>query len=498
MSEVISSESASENLISCAVFLADRVRSAEARAAALQPVIERFLEREDVDSAAEYADSIGDPFLRDRMLIRVIARCVELKDDEYARQLVDAIEEDGARASAKETLALQLAGRGDFEEAIAIAEELVHSAEAYAGIAVNLAIRGEHGRAIEVLDRVDFYNSRVDALVEIAAVRLRNGETAGAVEVLEKALSDCDEIEFEEDRIRSYLRLGAAFVETERKDRAIESLEKARQLAERIEGPHRDNLLAGIAVAFLAAGSVDLADRCLDLVIDKTQMASALVGFSRIYREEEDPDEALDAVEEALAILRSEGDKEIRNSKARYQVFKDIAIEFAWVGKFERAMEIAQQNPDPALVRNALVNISQISVLRGEDELSQQALAALGSEVDRVWGLLSASDAKEAADAREDAVALLDEAYGESESIPQQIVKAEIRTEIAKRYHHYGLEDRAREAAAECLAVVPQIMGDSNRAIALCDLSNLYDKYDYEVTAEDREVLEHVIRQSLA
>lgn len=498
MSEVISSESASENLISCAVFLADRVRSAEARAAALQPVIERFLEREDVDSAAAYADSIGDPFLRDRMLIRVIAKCVEMRDDEYARQLVDAIEEDGARASATETLALQLAGRGDFDEAVKVAEDLVHSAEAFGGIAVNLAIKGEYARALEVLDRVDFYNSRVDALVEIAAVRFKNGEAAGAVEVLENALADCDEIEFEEDRIRAYLRLGAAFVETDRKDRAIESLEKARQLAEGIEGAHRDNLLAGVAIAFLSAGSVDLADRCLDLVADKTQMASALVGFSRIYLEEEDAEEALDAVEEALAILRSEGDKEIRNSKARYQVFRDIAIEFARVGKFERAMEIAQQNPDPALMRNALVNISQISVLRGEDELARQALAALGSEVDKVWGLLSASDAKESTGAREDAVALLDEASEESESIPQQIVKAEIRTEIAKRYQHYGLGDRAREAAAQCLAAVPEIMGDSNRAIALCDLSNLYDKYDYEVTGEDREVLEHVIRQSLA
>ena len=40
--------------------------------------------------------------------------------------------------------------------------------------------------------------------------------------------------------------------------------------------------------------------------------------------------------------------------------------------------------------------------------------------------LISAADAKESAGAREDAVSLLDEAAEETESIPQQIMKAEI------------------------------------------------------------------------
>lgn len=497
MTEQISSESATENLISCAVFLADKVRSAESRAAALQPVIERFLAKGDVDSAAEYADSIGDPFLRDRMLIRVVAKCAELNDDEYGKQLIDAVEEDGAKSSAAEAFALQQAARGDFDEAVATAEELVHSAEAFAGIAVNLAAKGEYSKAMGVLENVDFYSSRVDALVEIAALRLSKEDGAGAIETLEKAYSECSEIEFEEDRIRSFLRLGAGFIEARRKDRAIESLEEARKLAEAIEGPHRDNVVAGVAVAFLAAGSVDLADRCLDLVTDKTQMASALVGFARIYREEGDEEEASDAVEEAHAILMSEGDKEIRNSKLRFQVFKDIAIEFAYVGKFERAMELAQANPDPALVRNALVNISQVSVLLGEDELARQALNALTSEADHVSGLLSASDAKDAAGNREEAIEFLDEAAGLADSIPQNILRAEIRTEMARRYEFYGLSEKARSVAAVCLGEIPEIAGESNRAIALCDLSGVYDKHGYEVTPEDREVLERIVRQSL-
>lgn len=498
MAEEISIESAGENLISCAVFLADNIKSGEARAAALEPLIHRLLDKGDVDLAALYADTIGDPFLRDRMLIRVVAKCVEIDDEEYGRQLVDAVEEDRARSTALETFALQKAAKGDFEEAIRIAEDLSHSSEAFAGIAVNLAAKGEEQRALEILDRVDFYSSRIDAMIEIAGIYDRGGKKAESVSMLEKAFEECVNIEFSEDRIRAYLRLGSAFTDAGRNDLAIKALEEGRQIAENIEGPHRDNILADISVGFLLAGSVDLADRTLDLVADKTQLASALVGFSKVYLEEEDTEEAVDAVEEALAILKSEGDKEIRDSKARYGVFANIAIQFAAVGKFERAMEIAQSNPDPQLVKNALVNITQATVLRGEDELARQAVEALPGEADRVGALLSISDAKNSLGKKEEAVAYVVEAEDLIDSVPQLILRAEILTEIAKRFEFYGESEKARAAASHCLAEVPEILGGGNRAAALCDLSEVYEKHNYEVTGEDKEILENVIKLTLA
>jgi len=227
-------------------------------------------------------------------------------------------------------------------------------------------------------------------------------------------------------------------------------------------------------------------------------MAHALVGFSKMYLEDGDGEEAIETVEEAFGIIRSEGEREIRDSKARYQVFGQIAIQFAAVGKFERAMEIAQQNPDPVLVRNALVNIAQVCVLRNEDELARQALAALDSESERVWGLLSASDAKNSVDRKEEAAALLDEASEQLDTVPQLIIRAEIGTEIAKRYQFYGQSEKSRSAASQCLATIQEILGGGNRAIALCELSDLYEKHGFEESAEDKQVLENIIRQSLA
>ncbi|MCO6509305.1 MAG: hypothetical protein J5I65_00785, partial [Aridibacter famidurans] len=177
---------------------------------------------------------------------------------------------------------------------------------------------------------------------------------------------------------------------------------------------------------------------------------------------------------------------------------KEIAIQFARVGKFERAMEIAQQSPDPALVKNALVNIAQVMILHGEDELARQAINALPGEADRVAALLTSSDAKNSLGLKEEAVKYVDEAEQLVYTVPQQIMRAEILTEIAKRYEFYGESEKARSAASHCLASVPDILGGGNRAAALCDISEVYDKNGYEVSDEDKEVLENVIKLTLA
>jgi tetratricopeptide (TPR) repeat protein len=497
MVEETSVEAAGEDLVSCAVFLADKMRSAEARAVAMQNVIQRFLDKDDVDSAAEYADTIGDPFLRDRILIRVIAKCVAMNDDEYGLQLVDAIEEEGSRAAGLEAFALQKAAKGETDEAIRIAEDLEHSSEAFAGIAVNLAKAGESVRAEEALERIDFFRARVDAMIEIAAFHLKNGDKDRGVKMLERAFAVCDEIEFDEDRIRSYIEAGSRFVEAEKKDRAIAAFDEARKLAEQLDGIHKDNILANISVAFLQSGSVDLADRTLDLVADKTQLGFALAGFSRVYHEDGEEQESLDAAEEAYAILRSETEKQIRDSKARFQVYSSIAVQFARVGKFERAMEMAHEIPDPGLEKSTLVNIAQVCVLRSEDEHFRQAVNALEQESDRVAGFISASDAKSSLGLTEEAIALVDEAAEMLESVPQIISRSELQMEIAGRYHFYGAEGKSRDAATAGLNIVPEILGDGNRAIALCELSEIYDRAGFEVSEAEKEVLEGIVRKAM-
>src|SRR5687767_7384557 len=90
-------EDARENLLSCAAFLAESISSAEGHAEALSEIVPFYLQKNEVDLAAQLADSIDDPFARDRLLMNVAEKCAAIDDDEYAFQLVESIEDSGTQ-----------------------------------------------------------------------------------------------------------------------------------------------------------------------------------------------------------------------------------------------------------------------------------------------------------------------------------------------------------------------------------------------------------------
>ena len=81
---------------------------------------------------------------------------------------------------------------------------------------------------------------------------------------------------------------------------AIEIFDKAKANAETIHGTHRNNLLADIAVVFIEAGSIELADRTLDLIEDKTKIARTLHGFSEEFRDRGEIADADESLEKSL------------------------------------------------------------------------------------------------------------------------------------------------------------------------------------------------------
>lgn len=496
MEEFTTIEEAKNDLLSCAIYLAGNINSNEAQAETIKPIVQRFLEKNDVDNGAHFADVVNDSFVRNQLLIGVIAKCVELEDEEYAWQLIEAIDEYGTQATAKETIALQKAAKGEFEMALEIAGNLEHSSIAYAGIAVEQAREGLETETGETLKLINFNKSRVEALEQIAIHFLKKENNEKAHIFLDQAFLEAEEIEFTEDRIRAYLELANLYTETGVNDKAIECLGKAKSETDKLDGTHRELFNSNIAVGFLKAGSIDLADRTLDEVLDKTQVSNCLLGFSQIFEQDGEREEAIDTLEESYAILKSQQESEIRDSKARYQLFGAIATQFAKLEKTERAIEIAQENPDEFQRNFALTNIAQTSILQGNDEMADLALKGIQSDSQRLSALVAMSDAKNQAEKKDDAVALLNEAATLVEMIPQFIARSETQNELAKRFGFYGELDRSRELASESLSTIEEILGDNNRSIALTELSAIYDKYEFTPSNEDKEVLETLVRKS--
>ncbi len=496
MEDLVTIEAAQNDLLACAVYLAGKISGNETQAEAIKPIVLQYLKKGDVDNAAHLADSVNDSYMRNQLLVAVIGKCIEVDDDEYAFQLIEAIDEYGMQATAKEAIALKEAAKGDFDKAFEIANMLEHSAIAFAGIAVQQVKKGFENEALQTLKAINFHKSRVEALQAMAVYFQEIEQTEKAVEYFEKALQEAELIEFDEDKVRVLFEIANHFIEAGEKDKALATFTKVVAGIKQLNGHHKDGLFSSAAIGLLKAGSLEIADRTLDEVTDKTQIANCLVGFSQVFEKEGERDEALETLEEGYAILKSEQESEIRDSKSRFQLFGAIAVQFARLEKFERALEIAHENPVEFQRNAALTNIAQVSILNGDEASALQSVKGIESDSQRMSAFVAMSDAQNQAENKPKAIELLDEAAVLVETIPQYIARGETQNELSNRYGFYGKIEKAREIASESLQTVEEILGDNNRSIALTDLSVIYDKYDFSLSDKDKEVLALLVKKS--
>lgn len=490
----ISFDQAENDLLSCAAFLAERIRSSDGHASAMQAIVPRYLAKGDVDLAAELANAVDDPFSRDKLLTGIAEKCAELDDNEYAMQLAEAIEDHGMQAQALERVALMMAGKGNVTKASEVAGLMVHPDFVYAGIAVNQAANGDEAGAEDTLRRIEFATARASALQHIAAKQIENKEIDRALASLDQAIVAANEIEHDEEKIRTLCDVGNLFIEAKRNDKAIETFEISRSSAEVLDNIHRDFFLVNCALGFLFAGSAELAESTLDLVTDKTQMASALLGFARDQWSKDQKDVAIDTLDEAYAILSSQRESETRDSRARNGLLASIGAQFVGFGKTERGIEIALENNDPAEQVAALSQIAQMLILRREDEKARQALNLIPEDSDRLLALVALSDAKQKSGEREASLSLLNEAAALVETVPQLAARSTVLNEIAVRFLDHGKTVEARETAFQNLGLISNIRDESSRSVELVRLSAVYEQSEFDLSEPEKAILENLTR----
>ncbi len=493
---LIDIEETQKDLLSCAAFLAEGISSSDGHAAALSEIIPRYIEKGDVDLAAQLANSIDDPFARDKLLMRVAEKCAAIDDDEYAFQLVDAIEDQGSQSMARERIALQKSAKNETAKALEIVENLSHPDDAFADIALHQIIQNDESSAMQTLERIDFPASRATAFQNIGVYFQKEGNSEKATEFFELAVGAAKDIEYYEEKIRALGDVANQFIEIGNKERALELFEDARIFAERIDGVHRDGFLARIAVGFLNAGSIESADQTLDLVADNTQVASCLLGFSRIFAANGDAEEAVETLDEAYQLLKSQRDQDIRDSQSRFSLLGAVAVQFARFEKPERALEIAQENIDEMQQLSALSQIAQVSAALGNDESTKQTLNAIFEDSTRMFTLIGISDAKNSAGDKENSLKFLDEARELCESVPQLASRSEALSEFAVRYQQFGDTEKARKMLHENLDTISQIKDETNRAVNLAKLAMLYEKYDFNLTDAEKAILKEMVRKA--
>lgn len=493
----ISMEEAENNLLSCAAFLAEDVKSAEGYAEAMKAIVPRYIERGDVDLAAGLADTVDDPFVRDRLLMLIAEKCAALDDDDYAFQLADAIEEFGMQEAAREAIAVQKAAKTNFERAEEIAGELSHNSNAYAQIAAHYASQNDDAKAEQTIEKIDFPITKANALQNIALINFNKGSDEKAIELLEKAANAAEEIEHSEEKIRAFYEIGSHFSEIKRNDKAIPVLDKAKANAENLDNVHRDTFLGNIALGFLKAGSLELADRTLDLVNDKTQMANALAAFSQEFWAKDEKAEAVEALEESYSILKSQTEKETRDSRARYSLLATIAVLFAKYEKPERAFETAQENIDETEQISAYSQMAQVFSAQEKDDLTRQALNAITDESQKFYALVAISDAENKREKKEKALEFLTEAENLADGIEQYALRSSAYNELVFRFQKLERKEKAREILTTDLETIALIRDRSSLASALANLSDLYTENEISLNEKEVEILKNFVKESM-
>jgi tetratricopeptide (TPR) repeat protein len=488
----ISFDKAENDLLACAAFLAERIRSSDGHAEAMKTIIPRYLAQGNVDLAAELANAIDDPFSRDKLLTEIAEKCAEIDDDEYALQLTDAIEDHGMQAQAFERVALVMAGKGNFAKAADVADAMAHPDFIYAGIAVHQAADGDEASADATLEKIDFATARVSALQHIAAKQIEAKETEKAVDSLDRAVRAANEIEHDEEKIRTLCDIGNLYLEGKRNDEAAETFESARGFAEILDNIHRDFFLVNCALGLLFSGKAEVADSTLYLVTDKTQMASALLGFARDHWSKDEKTEAVDTIEEAYAIVNSQREAETRDSRARNGLLASIAAQFAGFGKTDRGVEIALENQNDDEKTAALSQIAQILLIRKEDNAARETVNLIREDADRLMALISLADAKQKLGEKDASVAFLVEAASMSETVPQLAARSNVLNEIAVRLIGHGETRKAREISEQNLELICGIRDESSRAVELAKLSNVYEHANFEVSESEKTRLERL------
>ncbi len=490
----ISFDQAASDLLSCSAFLAERIKSSGGHAAAMQTIVPRFLAKGELDLAAELANAVEDPFSRDKLLTVVAEECAARDDDEYALQLAEAIEDHGMQAQALEHVALVMAGKGNVAKAAEIADMMAHSDFVYAGISVNQAANGDEAAAENTLGQIEFATARASALQQIAAKQIDSKDTEKALSWLERAIDVAGEIEHEEEKIRTFCDIGNSFIEARRNDKAIGTFELARASAEALDNIHRDFFLVNCALGFLFAGSSELAERTLDLVTDKTQMASALLGFARDHWSKDEKETAVETLDEAYAILSSQREAETRDSRARNGLHASIGVQFAGFGRTERGVEVALENQSPNERMAALSQIAQVLVLRKEDDQARQTVNLIEEDSDRLLALVALSDAKQKLGEREASISLLEEAATLVETVPQLAARSAVLNEIALRFVGLNETIKAREIAHQNLDLICQIRDESSQTVELARLSAVYEQSNFDLSEPERATLEKLTR----
>lgn len=492
-------EEAKTDLLKAATHLAQKITSSEGQAEAFSQIISSYLEQNQIDIAFQLAKQIIDPFTKDQIMLQISEKCAQIGEDELAFELVEQIEDESLHLQAFEKIAFQKIVSGQIEKAIQIAGKLSHPDNIYSELCSYFARQNKAQEAQEIADRISFPTTKALALQDASSIFVENIQKEKAIEFLEKALEVTFGIDYKIDEIKLLISIAESFIKIQMTDKAIEILGIARKEAGKIDDPDREHFLSLISIAFLESGNIELADETLDFVTDKTLIASTLVGFSDFFLKNGEKNEALEALDEALQILKSQSEYEIQSTRMFDQTLISIATRLADPVEVERAILATEMIKSTQEKITALQEIACILAFKQEDELAEQIAKMISKENNRSEAFIRLSSTKLFLNQKEKALYFLDIAVEYIDFIPQAFLQVKIHNEAAQRFFDCDNREEGEKMAREALQKSLKIKDEVLKITCIVTTDRTYKQNSIKLSEEEVNLLyESLIRSEMS
>jgi tetratricopeptide (TPR) repeat protein len=483
---------ANEDLLASALAVAETVEGEE-RAELVEAIALEYCRRGNLETALELAESIQDPYLRDRTVGSLAALSFDVQAPDTANQLLDSIEDPSLVAIAIEQTIVRLAERGESEDAIRLTDQLGDPADALSHIAVLYAQKGNFEEAIEVAQMIEPAHTRATTFGQLATELIGKGRNEEALELLGEATESAEAMDFAEDQVYAFAAIASVYDKAGDRETARDCLIQAQELSGDIESSAgvgitatsgRDQALSQIVGGLASLNFFAEADSVLEEIEDPFQFSLASMQLAEAYHKDGKQGPAKELLDQAIEITREPELTGERGIAVREQVLSLLAYRYALFGYFDDSLKIAESITSMDQKTGLLVDIGRQAVVAGRDTSRVAELLTEPPRITTFW--LAISDTHWEANQTDESERAISKAQVSADTIDNPFEKSLALTRIASRLNARQQSDRAVVAFSKARTVIDTIAVAYQQARALFELAQVQKSVNIETGQTDR------------
>jgi tetratricopeptide (TPR) repeat protein len=461
-------ENENHDLLARATAVADEYTDGDEYAYLMEIISTQHAERGDFETAIQRAESIPDPYLKDRAMGAIAVKASEQGESQLALELVDTVQDQMLHETYIEQIAVKTASEGNFKEAIQLADGLGDPSPVLSNIVSVYVTKGDVSEALELARSIDTVGVRVNTLNHIAAKLAQDGNTDDALQLVQEGADEIDDIEFPEDQIHALVGMAIILDKLGEKGNGFDKLAEAYKICRTLDDSEpgstleKDETMIEVIGGFGELKFFEKADQILGEIEGPFQFAQASIRLAHSYFRDGKDAEAEELLTQAVEICKEQMAYSEQGVRQQNQLFAEIAAAYALNKRFGQAIEI---------IKLVMIDDDKRSIIETVGILAARANDV--AVVERVGGLLENPTAGSSYWVQiADAFAELNESEEVSKSLAKALKSSEAIELVYDRVLATGeIAERSSDQPAalftKAIKMIPQIESRYRQARAL-------------------------------